>query len=174
MCLDEREAEARAALGAALAGVDAIEALRQTRQMFGRDAGPMVAHAQASGPARGRQRDVHERLAVFRGRSVFDGVLDEVFGDADEFVPVARDDQAFRSLEHQLRMAFLRHRGQRVDAMARHLDEVDGGAGPQMLLLLDMRQGQQIVDQPRHAPALIAHDREKPVPRHGVRAGRAL
>src|SRR6266540_2838939 len=42
--LDQREPQAGAALRAALADVDAVEALGQPRQMLGRDAGTMVAH----------------------------------------------------------------------------------------------------------------------------------
>src|ERR1700722_3361931 len=43
--LDQRQAEPGSALGAALGDVDAIEPFRQPRQMFRRDAGPVIAHA---------------------------------------------------------------------------------------------------------------------------------
>ena len=43
-----------------------------------------------------------------------------------------------------------------------------------MLLLLDARQRQEIVDQPRHAPALLAHDGKESVARLRVVARRAL
>ena len=46
--LDDGEAEAGAALGAALAGVDAVEAFGQARQMFGRDAAAVVAHDESA------------------------------------------------------------------------------------------------------------------------------
>ena len=42
--LDDGEPQPGAALGAALAGVDAVETLGQARKMFGRDAGAMIAH----------------------------------------------------------------------------------------------------------------------------------
>ena len=43
--LDQRKPEPGAALGAALADVDAVEPLRQPRQMLRRDARPVIANA---------------------------------------------------------------------------------------------------------------------------------
>src|SRR5579862_4438174 len=54
--LDQRQAEAGAALRAAFGDVDAIEALGQPRQMLGRDAGAKITHA-----------DLRFRLALGRG-----------------------------------------------------------------------------------------------------------
>ena len=58
--------------------------------------------------------------------------------------------------------------------MARGLDEIDGRLRAHMLLLLDSRKREQIVDETRHAPALIAHDRQELVARPRVRVRRAL
>ena len=46
--------------------------------------------------------------------------------------------------------------------------------GPQVLLLLDARERQQVFDQPGHAPPLFAHDGEEPVARLRVIARRSL
>ncbi len=66
------------------------------------------------------------------------------------------------------------HRRQRVGDVPGNLAEVDGGVGPQMLLLLDPRQRQQIVDETRHPPTLLAHDAEKLLLRAKVVLRRAL
>ena len=65
-------------------------------------------------------------------------------------------------------------RRQRVGDVARELGEVDRRLRPHVLLLLDARQRQQVVDQPRHAASLLAHDGEKLVARLGVVVRRAL
>ena len=82
---DDREAEARAALVAAGADVDAVEALGQTRQMFRRDAGAMIADAQAARAA--LHVDVDLDVAGLRARAaIFDGVFEQVFDDPQQLV----------------------------------------------------------------------------------------
>jgi hypothetical protein len=39
--------------------------------------------------------------------------------------------------------------------------QIDWRVGPAMRVKLDARQGQKIIDQARHAPRLLLHDREK-------------
>jgi hypothetical protein len=63
---------------------------------------------------------------------------------------------------------------ERVADMAQELDEVDHRAGPDMLVELDARQGQEVVDQPRHAACLGQHDAEEAVARLGIVAGGPL
>ena len=67
--------------------------------------------------------------------------------------------------EPDFRAQFLRHRRQRVDDAADRLGEIDDRLRPKVLLLLDARQGQQVLDQPGHASPLIAHDGEEAVAR---------
>src|SRR3984957_11061020 len=92
--LDQRKAEPGSALGAALGDVDAIEPFRQPRQMFRRDAGPVIAHGDlrfrlAVGGRAGREPDI-DALA---GRAVFERVLDQVLEQADELIAVAEDQE---------------------------------------------------------------------------------
>ena len=58
--------------------------------------------------------------------------------------------------------------------MTRQGGEVDGRRRAQMQMLLDARQREKIVDEPRHAPRLIAHDRQKALARGGIVARGAL
>src|SRR3569623_3436442 len=84
--LDQREAQARAALRAADRDVDAVEALGQTRQMLGRDTGAEIAHGDARFRRTGaglaaRTRDI---AALSRG-AVFQRVLDQILELANAF-----------------------------------------------------------------------------------------
>src|SRR5271170_1189550 len=94
--LDDGKPEASAAARAALAGVDAIKALGQPRQMFRRYAWSVVAHAEQTLTVKPRDADLDTPsavpLVIGRQRAVFNGVLDKIFGDADQLVAIARDD----------------------------------------------------------------------------------
>src|SRR5262245_26761491 len=76
--LDERQAEARSALCAALGDVDPIEPLGQPRQVFGCDPGTVVAHRHddLAGAAHGPAPERH--VDSLAGSPVFERVLDQV------------------------------------------------------------------------------------------------
>ena len=68
----------------------------------------------------------------------------------------------------------LGHWGQPIDDAAGGLRQVDNGFGPEVLLLLDARERQQVFDQPGHAAPLFAHDGEETIARLRVVVRRAL
>ena len=95
--LDERQTESGSALRAAFGDVDAIEALGQPRQMFGRDARPVIAHADLRFRlAVGRRAGPELDIDALAGGAIFERVLDQVLEDADQFVVVAQHRQGVR------------------------------------------------------------------------------
>ena len=87
---DQRQTEPGSALGAAFGDIDAIEALGQSRQMFRRDARPVIAHADLPfGLAIERRREFKLDVDALAGGAVFQRVLDQILEDADQFVVIA-------------------------------------------------------------------------------------
>src|SRR6202048_4421677 len=86
------ETKPGAALGPALAGIDPVKTFSQPRQMFRRDPRAMVADAQNTLVRLGRKGNLDLPVDVPRvGGTIFNGVFDEVFGQPQEFIAVARD-----------------------------------------------------------------------------------
>jgi len=75
--LDDRKPQARAALIARAARVDAIETLKKPRLMFRRHTGPVVLYAQD----RAVVFDLPDDVDAFAFRNIFDGVVHEVHED---------------------------------------------------------------------------------------------
>ena len=177
--LHQRKPQARPTLGAALSGIDPVEALRQTRQVLGRDAVPVIAHFRTGPDPLLRRTSIstrrHRRIPPPAWvHAIFDGVLDEVFGDPHEFVPIAGNEDPVLDARDQLHAVFAAS-GPSVSATWRTTaDRSTGRARPDVPLLLDPRQRQQVVDQPRHAPGLLGHDVEEPGSRRSIVPRRAL
>ena len=124
------------------------------------DADPVVDHRQDH-RRRGR-RDVHEDVPA--GRRELDGVADQVEQQALELVLVAEDQDRFPVV----RAVSVRRLGlgggqerladrvdQRVDVDGHQVDVVDGG--------IEVREGQDVLDQHRQADAVLLDDLEHPV-----------
>src|SRR5580704_17209216 len=96
---DQREAEAGAALSAALRDIDAVKPLGQPRQMLGRDAGDVIAHAdQRLRLAIGRYTQSNLDIDAPAGGAVFERVFDQILENADELVMVAEHRKRIRRL----------------------------------------------------------------------------
>src|ERR1700683_4094495 len=81
--LDQRQTKPGAALRAAFRNVDPIEALGEPRQGFGRNARPVIAHADKSfGIAIGRRSKAELDIDALAGGAVFERVLDQVLENA--------------------------------------------------------------------------------------------
>src|SRR6185437_16401887 len=95
--LDQRQAQSRAALRAAVDDVDPVETLGQPRQMLTRDTGTVVADSdgglgQPAADLAARQRDIYP----LAGGTIFERVLDQVLEHADQFVAVPQYGQGTR------------------------------------------------------------------------------
>src|ERR1700730_16309246 len=100
--LHDGETTPRAAFGPALAGIDPVKSFGQPRQMFRRDPRAMVADAQNTLARLGRKGNLDLPVDAPRVRAtIFNGVFDEVFGQPQEFVAVARDERLGRDVEVQ-------------------------------------------------------------------------
>src|SRR5205823_3724126 len=90
--LHEGEAQPCPALLAAGRGVDAVEALRQPREMLGGDAGATVADRELEGALRRAdpvaRDDPDLDPSSFSSSAVLDRVLDDVLDHADKLVAV--------------------------------------------------------------------------------------
>ena len=165
MCLTMARPSPVPPLSRLSAGVDAVEALGQARQVLGRDARAVVAHARdwprrpAPSPVRATDtstwpprwpyliafsirfsRHPQELVAVARPRSRGSG--GRVRAPARRPAPAAS--------------------GRKVsDHLPRDAGEIDRRRRAAVLAHLDARQRQQVVDQPRHALRLLAHDAEE-------------
>ncbi len=155
--LDDRQSETGSASGAALSGVDAIKTLRQARQVLGRNAGsvitdrkhaiaPVRRHLDFDGLHRGRftlgiasKGSVDREAAVLRA-AIFDGVLDEVLGDAQQFVAISGHDDGLGRVKRELHAILLGERSQCVGDVAHREGKVDRFIGSSMEMLLDARQ----------------------------------
>ena len=174
--LHERQAQAGAALGAAFSDIDAIKPLGQPRQMFRRNAGPVVpdrhdgvASCGGRGFARERDVDTLARCAIFQG------ILDQVFEHPNEFVAVARNDERaclVGDLDFDVPLTCKRR--QAVGNLVDDHHEIGRVVGMNVGLLLDSRQRQQVVDEARHAGRLFLHDGKKAIARRRIVARRAL
>ena len=109
------------------------------------------------------------------GAAVFDRVVDQVLEDLGQLVAHRRARRADRrgSVELDAHAALGGAQFERVgDLLDNAAPSVDPAGRRDMLVQLDPRQRQQIVDQPRHARGLLAHDAEKALARGGVVARR--
>ena len=97
---DQCQAEAGAALSAALGDIYAIKSLGQPRQMLGRDARAKIAHAllSASGSPSAEAPGPNLNVDAPASGAVFERILDEVLKDADQFIVIAQDRQRIRSV----------------------------------------------------------------------------
>src|ERR687897_762940 len=75
--------------------------------------------------------------------------------------------------ELQRHLARARLELQQVEHTPQYAIDVDGGVGPGMLVLLDARQHQKVVDQAAHALGLLGHDAEEALARADIIARRA-
>ena len=117
---------------------------------------------------------ISTRSSSAAAAAVFDRVLDQVLGDPQQLVAIAGHHHVVGETELELDAHLYGERGKGVADMARDLGEVDGRVGAHMQLLLDARQRQQIVDQPRHPAPLLAHDGQEFFSRARVGLGGAL
>src|SRR4051794_32878904 len=119
--LDDGEAKPGSALGAAAAGVDAVKAFGEARDMFRGDAFALVAHPQVDGLA--LRRGGHGDPPA--GEAIADGVADQIVENLEKLRPVARDE---RKIGGKLEVDLAATLSGRVSAIARgFLDE-----GPQL------------------------------------------
>src|SRR5262249_743664 len=90
--LDEGEAQAGAALSGAFSDIDAIKPLGKSRQMFWCDTGPVVSHRHDRVPRlAGRGFARHRDVDPLAGCAIFQGILDQVFEYANEFVAISQN-----------------------------------------------------------------------------------
>src|ERR1700730_4268152 len=179
--LDDREPEPGPAHFARAGGVDAVEPLGQPWQMLAGDAFALITHsnrykggapgtAAAIGrpsPVRGRYRD----LAA--GAAVFDRIVEEVLKELGELVAVAdRVGQIWRHIQPDMHPALAGAQLQRVGEMMQQWPECHASLRHHMLVELDPRQRQQILDEADHACGLLVHDRKKALARFGILARR--
>ncbi|HEX7968474.1 MAG TPA: hypothetical protein VF502_09655, partial [Stellaceae bacterium] len=106
--------------------------------------------------------------------AVFDGVVEQILEHLRQLVGVAQHlGRVGRQVQDDAHVARRGALLQRVGDGMQHLLDVDTVGRRHMLVHLDARQRQQIVDQPRHALRLLGHDGEEAVARRGVVARRA-
>src|SRR5450759_2457802 len=118
------ETKPGAALGPALAGIDPVEPFGQTRQMFGRDPGAVVANRQNTLARLGHEANIDLPAgAPWIGGAIFDGVFDEVFGHPQKLVAVARDDGLGGNVEFQDHTVVAGHGRQRIGDMTEDRDD---------------------------------------------------
>ena len=177
--LDDGEAEPGAAQLARAGGIDAVEALGQARQMLARDAVAVVAHrdgdAAARSPAARGDRPTAARDSIGVPRRPYLMALSSRFWNtcASSSASPSTRGSAGRQLEHDAHVARGGAQLERVgDAAAARCARSTRVGRRDVLVHLDARQRQQIVDQPRHALRLLAHDGEEALARRGVVARR--
>ena len=154
--LDDGEPEARPAHAAAAALVDAVEALGESRDVLGIDPDPGVLDGQDGARAHPLPGDRHR--AAF-GR-VADRVRDEVHDGASEFVRVPDHAHVF-DLAGDL-VAPHRERPPFADDVLDQLGHRDHfglfGRRP-LVLVLQLREREEVVQDALHAARLLAHER---------------
>jgi hypothetical protein len=138
--LHDREPKAGPALLPAFGDVDAVEPLRQPGEMLRRDPGAMISHAQLRfrvGPVRPAavgEGDFDTAPAL----AVLDGVLDQVLGHPQKFVPIAENPERLGRGRDRDRHAALADEGREgVDHVDRYRNEVDDGLRREMRPHLD-------------------------------------
>ena len=150
--------------GAAAAGVGAIEALGQPRQMFRRDAIAFVA-------------DIEQQPAGFRGfdgnrhraarLAIFHCIIDQVADHLPQLAAIAANEDPI-SRAADLHTGGIANFARDLAHQGDHIDRI-GGNG--MLDRLDPRQRHQILDQRLHALRLALDDAEKALAGRKVVAG---
>ena len=154
--LDDGEPEAGAAGGAGAALVDPVETLGEPRQVLQGDALAVVRHAELGAVRVLLPADAE----MGAGRGVVDGIMDQVGEGAAQFDRIAHEQQV--GIDGGL---------DPVAARAQCLGLVENGLqfrghvhGPMRSVLivhLQPREGQQVVDDGAHAPGLVLHECER-------------
>ncbi len=154
--LDDRQPEAGAAGVARAAGVDAVEALGEARQVLAGDAATVVGHGEF-GASVGEGLPAELDAAALR--RVANGVVEQVGERAAHFglgpgdlrdAGVCRRDRVPTGRQ-PARLALDRPK------QRRHRHPLIGGRA---WASFELRQGQQVGDQRRHAVGLLAHQRD--------------
>ena len=176
--LDDREAKAGAAHLARAGGVDSVEALGEARQVLARNAVAPIAYRNRD---RRRCRAVGLHPAGTLGDhgdlgprpAVFDGVVEEVLKQLGQFVAIAQDiGQIVGHGQRDPHAATAGAQRQRLGEIGEERSQRHPRPWHHMLVELDPRQGQEILDEPRHASRLLVHDGKKPLARFGIVARR--
>ena len=157
--LDDGEAEPRAAARPALLHVDAVEAFGEARNMFVGDAGPMVAHrsARRSCPACGTR--CRRACRSFAYLMAFSTRFCTTCTSSSQSPRTGRGPSLVTFSSHaELPAPCPRavSRTWRATCVRSTFAE-----GPHVLVHLDPRQREQVVDQALHAVGLAAHETEE-------------
>ena len=151
--LDDGQSQPGAAGIARAAAVDAIEALREPRQVLARDAGAVVDHRDLAAMVR---RPAPLQLDAPAFRRVAHRVADQVGDRAEDFGLDARQLDASLALAHQ----FMPPVGQRLrvgaDARQQRIQR-DPVISGRPRAALELRQRQQVADQRLHPRRLLLH-----------------
>ena len=175
--LDQREPEAGAPLRAALADVDAIEALGQPRQVLGRDAGTIVAHRDAAPRARRRRRRRDASVTSIRLPeapyfSAFSTRFSNTRSSSSRSPCTSSGSGGNAATAPPRRGRGRASAGRRRPGADRH--QVACLSGRRCALSSMRDSDKQVVDQAGHAVRLRLHDVEKALARGGVVARRPL
>src|SRR5215472_11464571 len=131
---DEREAEPGPPLRATVCDIHPVEALRQTRDVLGRDARAVVPYPDhrlllASWAGLAGERDI-DPLA---GGAIFQRVLDQVLENSNELVAIATYHERSRLLfDADLHPPVARERLQAVGDLPHDGHHINGGSGLQV------------------------------------------
>src|SRR5215213_9898197 len=135
--LDDREAEACPSLLAAFRHVDTVEALREARQVLGGDARPVIAHRQLGLVIPARESHFDPLAAL----SVFYGVLDEVFDNPEQLVPVSsRREGPLCGIESDHDATLAGHWHQGINDLRGHSTQIDRRIRDNVLTKFNARQ----------------------------------
>ena len=100
------------------------------------------------------------------GAAVFDRVVEQVLEQLGELVAVALHiGKIGGQVEPDAHAALAGAQFERVGEVLEQRRQRDPALRRHVLVELDARQRQQVLDQPAHARRLSAHDREKPLAR---------
>ena len=160
--LDDGKAKAGAAHASRTPGIDAVKSFGEARDMARLDPVADVAYGDPQHwPKRAvlrRRRNRDRRAAA----PVFDGIADEVVQHLLHLVGIGDDTrQRIGKIEVEPAIVgFELARGSRCNA-ADHRAHIDTVARTHVLVALDPRQRQEIVDEPRHARGFVGHDVEE-------------
>ena len=175
--LDNGKPKPGAAHGARPLRIDPVKALGEARQMFGGDA---VADIADRNPHCRRlvrcRRCRRHRDGNFRpGAAVFERIRDQVVEHLQHLIAVGYDHRQVRRFANdQPPLVGVEPHCQRLANFADNPAQLEERRWPDMLVNLDPRQRQQIIDQSRHALRLALDDIEKSPPRGFVAGGRTL
>ena len=136
--------------------------------MLGANAGPMIDHRHLMTkprPLGGRQFD----LDMFARCAVLDGVFEQVLENFVKLPPIpCRGGRPFEQGQADFNIGSTRLHHQPFADFAQQARQVDRACGPHMLVHLDARKAEQVVDQLAHALGLATHDAQEFLPRCGV------